>query len=264
MDLGLRGKVAIITGGSEGIGKAAATALVEEGANVAICGRRPDVLAAAGADVNAAGGGQVLTIPCDVSDEARVRAMVQQVVSHWGRLDILVNNAGTAAAAKFEDVPNEVWDADLQLKLYGAIYCARAALPHLKRTAGGGRIINITTHGGKAPMAGSLPTSAARAAGIALTKAMSRDYAADGIRVNTVCIGLIKSGQIHRRFERGSAEDPSLTEERYYQRLGAGIPLGRVGEAREAGDVISFLASDRASYVTGASINIDGGASPVV
>ena len=190
--------------------------------------------------------------------------MVQRVIDHWGRLDILVNNAGTSAAAKFEDVPNDVWDADLRLKLYGAIYCARAALPHLKRTAGGGRIINITTHGGKAPTAGSLPTSAARAAGIALTKAMSRDYAADGIRVNTVCIGLIKSGQIHRRFERANAEDPSLTEERYYQRLGAGIPLGRVGEAREAGDVISFLASDRASYVTGASINIDGGASPVV
>ena len=264
MDLGLRGKVAIVTGGSDGIGKAAATALSEEGARVAICARRPGFLEAAAADIRAAAGGEVLAIPCDVTDEAQVQAMVARVVAEWGRLDILVNNAGTSAAGKFEDVSNEVWVGDLQLKLYGAIYCSRAALPHLKAAEDGGRIINITTHGGKAPAGGSLPTSAARAAGLALTKAMSRDYARDGVLVNTVCIGLIKSGQIHARFERMREDDPSLTAEGYYERLGSAIPIGRVGEAREAGDVICFLASARASYLTGTSVNIDGGASPVV
>ncbi len=264
MDLGLRGKVAIVTGGSDGIGKAAAAALSEEGARVAICARRPGFLEAAAADIRAASGGEVLAIPCDVTDEAQVQSMVARVVAEWGRLDILVNNAGTSAAGKFEDVSNEVWVGDLQLKLYGAIYCSRAALPHLKAAEDGGRIINITTHGGKAPAGGSLPTSAARAAGLALTKAMSRDYARDGVLVNTVCIGLIKSGQIHARFERMREDDPSLTAEGYYERLGSAIPIGRVGEAREAGDVICFLASARASYLTGTSVNIDGGASPVV
>jgi len=264
MDLGLSGKVAIVTGGSDGIGKAAARALVGEGANVAICARRPDVLEAAAAEIAAAGPGEVLAISCDVSVESKVQAAVAQVVERWGGVDILVNNAGTSAAGKFEDILDEVWNADLQLKLYGAIYCSRAALPHLKRASGGGRIINVTTHGGKAPSAGSLPTSAARAAGLALTKAMSRDYAADGVLVNTVCIGLIKSGQIYSRFERQREADPSLTEEGYWNALGARIPLGRVGEAQEAGDVICFLASARASYLTGTAVNIDGGSSPVV
>ena len=264
MDLGLSGKAVIITGGSDGIGKAAATAFAEEGANVAICARRPDVLDAAGKEIRAAGSGEVLTIQCDVTDESAVQAMVQQVVDQWGRLDVLVNNAGTSNAGKFEDIPNEIWDADLGLKLYGAIYCTRAALPHLKAAGGGGAVINLTTPGGKAAGGGSLPTSAARAAGIALTKAMSRDYAADGIRVNTVCIGLIKSGQIHARFETQREDDPSLTKDLFYERLGANVPIGRVGEAREAGDVICFLASSRASYLTGCSVNIDGGSSPVV
>lgn len=264
MDLGLSGKIAIVTGGSDGIGKAAARALVGEGANVAICARRPDVLEAAAEEIAAAGPGEVLAISCDVSVESKVQAAVAQVVERWGGVDILVNNAGTSAAGKFEDIMDEVWNADLQLKLYGAIYCSRAALPHLKRAAGGGRIINVTTHGGKAPTAGSLPTSAARAAGLALTKAMSRDYAADGVLVNTVCIGLIKSGQIYSRFERQRQDDPSLTEEVFWNALGARIPLGRVGEAQEAGDVICFLASARASYLTGTAVNIDGGSSPVV
>ena len=264
MDLGLSGKIAIVTGGSDGIGKAAARALVGEGANVAICARRPDVLEAAAAEIAAAGPGEVLAISCDVSVESKVQAAVSQVVERWGGVDILVNNAGTSAAGKFEDIMDEVWNADLQLKLYGAIYCSRAALPHLKRAPGGGRIINVTTHGGKAPTAGSLPTSAARAAGLALTKAMSRDYAADGVLVNTVCIGLIKSGQIYSRFERQRENDPSLTEEGFWTALGARIPLGRVGEAQEAGDVICFLASARASYLTGTAVNIDGGSSPVV
>jgi 3-oxoacyl-[acyl-carrier protein] reductase len=264
MDLGLTNKVAIVTGGSEGIGKAAATALAREGARVAIAARRRDVLERAAEEIRAAAGaGEVMTVPCDVTDEVQVRAMVDAVVQRWGGVDILVNNAGTSAAAKFEDVTDDTWETDLGIKVYGAIYCSRAALPHMK-AAGGGRVINITTPGGKAAGGNSLPTSMARAAGIALTKAMSRDYAADGILVNTVCIGLIKSGQHERRYERMQERNPSMTLDQMYERMGERVPLGRVGEAAEAGDVICFLASERASYVTGASINIDGGSSPVV
>lgn len=263
MDLGLTGKVAVVTGGSEGIGKAAALSMAREGARVAICARRPDVLEVAAREIRAATSGDVIAIPCDVMDEAQVQAAIAQVVARWGGVDILVNNAGTSAAGKFEDVRDETWETDLGIKVYGAIYCSRAVIPYMK-AAGGGRIINITTGGGKAPGAGSLPTSMARAAGIALTKAMSRDYAADGILVNTVCIGLIKSGQHERRYEQMQERDPSRTLEQFYAGMGERVPLGRVGEAAEAGDVICFLASARASYLTGTSINIDGGSSPVV
>ncbi len=262
MDLGLQGKVAIITGGSDGIGKASALAMAREGARVAIVARTQDKLDAAAAEIRAAGG-DVIAISCDVMDEAKVKAAVAQVVAKWGGVDILVNNAGTSAARKFEDVSDQVWETDLGIKVYGAIYCSRAAIPYMK-TAGGGRIINVTTGGGKAPGASSLPTSMARAAGIALTKAMSRDYAPDNILVNTVCIGLIKSGQHERRYEAMQERDPSRTIDQFYAGMGERVPLARVGEAAEAGDVICFLASARASYLTGASINIDGGSSPVV
>lgn len=262
MDLGLAGKVAVVTGGSEGIGKAAALSLAREGARVAIVARTQEKLDAAAAEIRSAAG-DVIAVPCDVMDEAQVKAAIAQVVARWGGVDILVNNAGTSAAGKFEDVRDEIWETDLGIKVYGAIYCSRAVIPYMK-AAGGGRIINVTTGGGKAPGAGSLPTSMARAAGIALTKAMSRDYAADGILVNTVCIGLIKSGQHERRYEQMQERDPSRTLEQFYAGMGERVPLGRVGEAAEAGDVICFLASARASYLTGTSVNIDGGSSPVV
>jgi NAD(P)-dependent dehydrogenase (short-subunit alcohol dehydrogenase family) len=157
----------------------------------------------------------------------------------------------------------EALSYDLKLKVYGAVYASQAAIPHM-RSAGGGRIVNITTGGGKAPGASSLPTSLSRAAGIGLTKAMSRDLAADNILVNTVCIGLIKAGQHERRFETVQESDADLSLDAYYEQMGGRVPLGRVGEAQEAGDVICFLASERASYVTGASVNVDGGTAPVV
>ena len=263
MDLGLEGKVALVTGGSEGIGKAAASRLAAEGASVVICARRPDVLETAAADIRKATGGEIKAVPADVSVPEQLEDLFQTVVDTYGRLDILVNNAGTSAGGYFGEVTDEAWQADLELKLYGAIRCSRLAIPHM-RARGGGRIINITNLGGKAPGPRSVPTSVSRAAGIALTKALSKDYAADNILVNTVCIGLIKSGQNERQWERARAERRELTLDEWYTERGEGVPLGRVGESEEAGDVIAFLASERASYVTGVAINIDGGTSTVV
>ena len=264
MELGLKGKVAIITGGSDGIGKAAALSMAKEGAKVAIAARTASKLEAAASDIRAeAKGGDVMAVPTDVRDEAQVKRMVDEVVKRWGRVDILVNNAGTSSAKKFEELTDEVFGEDFQLKVYGAIYCIRAVLPHLKK-AKGGSIINITTPGGKASAPGSNPTSMARAAGISMTKSLSKEFAADNIRVNTVCIGLIKSGQHRTRWEARNKQDASYTLDRHWAEMGKTVPLGRVGESAEAGDVIAFLASDRAAYVSGASVNIDGGVSPVV
>lgn len=263
MDLGLRGKVAIVTGGSEGIGKAAAQSMAAEGAKVVICARRAEVLEAAAAEIRAATGGDVLAIPTDVTQPEQVKQLFDQTIAAFGRIDILVNNAGASAARSFEEVTDEIWRADLDLKLFGAIHCTTAALPYMK-AQGGGRIINITTPGGKAPAARSVPTSVSRAAGIALTKELSKEYAANNILVNTVCIGLIKSGQHEKRFAQAQAQDATLTLDSWYDNMGKSVPLGRVGEEREAGDLIAFLASERASYITGTAINVDGGSSAVV
>ena len=153
---------------------------------------------------------------------------------------------------------DEDWESDFSLKVWGAVRFIRAVVPAMRK-AGGGRIINVTNLGGRTPGAASMPTSISRAAGIAITKGLSRDLAKD-ILVTTVCIGLIKSGQHERRYARLKATNPDLTmEELYAQGVKArGVPLGRFGEAHEAGDVIAFLASERASYLTGIAINIDG------
>jgi NAD(P)-dependent dehydrogenase (short-subunit alcohol dehydrogenase family) len=267
MDLGLGGKVAIITGGSEGIGKAAALRIAAEGGRVAIVARRPDVLAAAAEEIGRAAGNRdsVLALQADVTEAAAPGRVVEAVRGRFGGLDILVNNAGTSMAKPFDAVSDADWRSDFDLKLWSAIGLVRAAIPEMRRR-GGGRIVNVTNLAGRTPGASSMPTSVSRAAGIAITKALSKDLAKDNILVNTVCIGLIKSGQHERRFAPRLKSEQGLTQDLLYAELAKqrGVPLGRVGEAAEAGDVIAFLASARASYLTGIAVNIDGGTSAVV
>ncbi|MDZ7749712.1 MAG: SDR family oxidoreductase [Halofilum sp. (in: g-proteobacteria)] len=225
--------------------------------------RRQGALEEAAAAIGAEAAGTVTPVVADVTRPDDVRALFAAAVAAHGGVDILVNNAGTAAAARFLEVDDDAWQRDLELKLFGAIRCCREAIP-LMQQRGGGSIVNLSTPGGKAPPPGTLPTSVSRAAGISLTKALSQEHAGDNIRVNAVCIGLVKSGQNDRRFEARRHHEPGLTRARFYAEEAAGIPLGRVGESEEAGDVIAFLASARAAYVTGVTINVDGGAAPVV
>jgi len=265
MDLGLHDKVAIVTGGSEGIGKAAALGMAREGARVVIVARRADMLERAARDIKSATGGTVLPVTGDVTQRPTAGRVVQAALDHFGRVDILVNNAGTSMAKGFEEVSDEDWQADFGLKVWGAVRFIHAVIPEMRKV-GGGRIINVTNLGGRAPTAASMPTSISRAAGIAITKGLSRDLAKDKILVSTVCIGLIKSGQTERRYTRAKESSPGLTLEGFWVQAAKerNIPLERVGEAQEAGDVITFLASERASYLTGLAVNIDGGASAVV
>jgi 3-oxoacyl-[acyl-carrier protein] reductase len=260
MNLGLAGQVALVTGGSEGIGRATAEELAREGALVAICARRADALERAADEIRATTGGTVLAVPADVSRAEDIDACIRRVEMDLGTIRLLVNNAGTSAAASFEDVDDAAWYADLDLKLMGAVRTARLVVPGM-REAGGGRIVNITNIGAKQPGANSLPTSVSRAAGIALTKAMSKELAKDNILVNTVCIGLVKSAQIERM---ATSRHPGVALEEALGRMGAGVPLGRVGDAAEVAALIAFLLSARASYITGVAINVDGGTSGVV
>jgi NAD(P)-dependent dehydrogenase (short-subunit alcohol dehydrogenase family) len=176
---------------------------------------------------------------------------VQATVDQFGKLDILVNNAGTSAAASLETVSDEDWQFDFDLKVMAAVRLSRLALPHL-RAVGGGSIVNAAIGGGKAPAANALPTSLTRAAGLNLTKSLANAYAAENIRVNAICIGRIKSAQLAAR-----AGNKPLDE--FYADMGKIVPMGRVGEAEDYAHLVAFLCSKVGSYITGTSVNLDGG-----
>src|SRR6185436_16084341 len=194
MDLGLKGSVAVVTGGSEGIGRATALSLGREGARVVICARRAEVLELAAGEIAEATGAEIVPITADMRNADDIDRLIQRTVDHFGRLDILVNNAGISSTGEFESLTDEIWQSDLDLKLFGAIRACRTAVPHLKN-AGGGSIVNLLNLAAKQPGPRSMPTSVSRAAGMALMKALSKELAPHRIRVNGINIGLIKSGQ---------------------------------------------------------------------
>ena len=255
-DLELQGRRVLITGGSDGLGRATAHRFASEGAHVVICGRRAEYLVDAAAVLAAETGGTVHAVPADVSKAEDCARLMAKATDLLGGLDVLINNAGASAAASLMDVDDAAWQADFDLKVMAAVRLCRAAVPLMKQ-AGGGSIVNAAIAGGKAPGARQLPTSLHRAAGLNLTKSLAQEFAADNIRVNAICIGLIESAQWDRRATGGSVED-------LYSDLSARIPLGRVGKAADYGDLAAFLCSARATYITGTAINLDGGMCPVL
>ena len=248
MDMGLEGKTAIITGGSDGIGKAAALSMAKEGANVVIVARRQEVLDQAVQEIKTATEGSVVPLALDITTDGASQKMIKTAVDNFGRVDIIVNNAGSSMAKPFESVSHEDWQSDFELKVWAAVRLMQDSIIEMRK-AGGGRIINVT-----------------RAAGIAITKGLSKDLAKENILVTTVCIGLVKSGQHQRRYDARLEKEPNLSLETFYDELAQArsVPIGRVAEPEEAGDVIAFLASERASYLTGIAVNLDGGASAVL
>ncbi len=257
MQLSLKGKVAAVTGGSEGIGRATALRLAELGAKVAICARRAEVLEKTAAEIRKLGA-EVLAVVADVVKADDMVRFVEQTVQRFGRIDILVNNAGATGQSPFDAVDDAAWQQDIEIKVMAHVRTARAVIPHMKQQ-GGGRIINLNMVGAKHPDARQFPTTVSRAAGLALTKGLSKELAGSNILVNAVAVGKIKSMQQERRAARSG-----LSVEEHYAKTGKTIPLGRMGEAEEVANVIAFLASDAASYVTGTCINVDGGLSNVL
>src|ERR1700677_231019 len=221
MDLHLNEKVVLITGGTDGLGAALANRLVEEGGRVAVCGRDASRRAAAERRLGDAGG-DALVVQADVTRPADLERFVEAAVARWGRVDGLVNNAGKSAAGRIDQVSDDEWIADLNLKVLAAVRCTRLAVPHLI-AAGGGSIVNVLNTGAKAPGAGSLPTTASRAAGLAITQAASQDLGGNGIRVNALLIGLVASGQWRRR-----ADAAGQSEDEVYRQMApsTGTPLG--------------------------------------
>jgi 3-oxoacyl-[acyl-carrier protein] reductase len=255
VELGLRGRRAIVTGGSKGLGLAIARELVGEGASVAICARNEDEVLAA-ADELRAGGTTVHAQRADVTDPADVADFVARSAEALGGIDSLVNNAGGAHPGGFETLTDENWTADLDVKLFALIRCSRAVLPHL-RAAGGGRIVNIGAVYSRYPDPAFFATSVNRAAGNSFTKTLAIEVARDNILVNGVNIGYVVTPQwdnIHRR------RAPGTDKQAFFDALAAReVPLGRFGNPEEVSGIVTFLLSDRASYITGASIDVAGG-----
>ncbi len=266
VELRMDGRVALITGGSAGLGKAMAKAFLEAGAKVAILARNQDVLDAAAAEIaeagGAGGGDRVMAISCDVTDAAKTTESFAAIEARFGQVDVLVNNAGTSRTGKFLEVTDEIWRADFELKLFAAARLCRLAFPGMTQRRWG-RIINVLNIGAKAPSAGSAPTSVSRAAGMAMTKVLAGEGAPHNVLVNALLVGFIKSAQWERRH---ASADTGQSYDDFLQDMVAerAIPLGRVGEAEEFAALACFLASDAGGYVTGTAINVDGGRSPVM
>ena len=260
--MSLNGRVALITGGSMGLGKASALALHKQGASIALVARREANLDAAKAEIESqsSGSGMISTVAADVADAEQVRSTFDEIIASHGQVDILMNNAGKSEAHPFLQVTDEIWQQDLELKLFAAIRFARLALPGMCEGKWG-RIINVLNTAAKAPGARSAPTSVSRAAGMALTKVLAGEGAPHNVLVNALMIGRIESDQSRRAYD---ASDRELSYEEYLANAGRGLPMGRMGEAGEVGSVVEFLASEGASYLTGCAINMDGGLSPVV
>jgi 3-oxoacyl-[acyl-carrier protein] reductase len=254
----MSGRNALVTGASKGIGFAIATNFAMAGANVAIVARTASELETAKAKIaKVAGAIKLAAIPADVSTADGCNQAFSVAEEALGPIDVLVNNAGISAAKPFVTVTDKEWQDDLDLKLFAAIRLCRLAYPGMVER-NWGRLINILNTGAKAPRANSMPTSVSRAAGLALTKALANEGAAHNVLVNSLHVGLIESDQWVRR-----AANTGKPLADVYGEMSRNIPMGRLGTAEEFANVALFLASDAGSYVTGTSINIDGGMTPV-
>ena len=256
IDYELKGKTAIVTGGSDGLGRAAAKKLAQEGANLIICARREKHLMAAVKLISEEIFGSVIGIQADVKYKDDCSMWINETIHHFGSIDILVNNAGSSLSKGIEDLDDEQWYNHIELKVMAAVRICRGVIPYMKNQ-GSGCIVNATTGAGKVLESSRLQTSVSRTTGINLTKSLANEFAKDKIRVNAICIGKIKSAQWERRSKGQDIEN-------YYADLGKSIPLGRFGEAEEYADLVAFLVSARASYITGASVNLYGGLCPAL
>ncbi len=259
MDLGLKGKVAIVAGSSKGLGKAVALELAREGASVVICSRNETALLEAAQEIGTQTGMQVLALPADVAKPADVESLVSRTVARFGRVDILVNNAGGPPPGTFETLGDEEWAKAIELNLLSAVRLSRAVLPHMKK-AGGGRIINITSLAAKEPMDGLILSNSARAGVLGLAKTMSQELGKYNITVNSVLPGWHLTDRVAQT-QKFKSEQQKRPIEEIQAEVTKSIPLGRMGQPEDLAAAVAFLASDRAGYISGVALLVDGGLS---
>lgn len=256
VDLGLKDSVAFVTGASKGIGRATAQRLAEEGCSVVITARDEANLADAAAQLSKVTGGEVVGLPGDMSVVADVQRTVQQTIDQFGHIDVLVTCAGSSPGGLLEELTEEQWMASLNLKFMGYVRTCRAVLPHM-RARGSGSVVLVVGNDGLKPSYWELTAGAANAADINFAASLAEQYGPLGVRVNTVNPGPVNTDRWDG-LEKALARDKKITQERAHELATSSIPLGRICEPEEVADVVVFLASDRASFVNGAHIPIDG------
>lgn len=257
MDLGLKDKVALVTASSKGLGRACALALAREGAKVAICARDGKALKVAADEIVMTTGSEVLAIPADMANSRDIQQVVKETVKYFGKLHILVTNAGGPPAGSFADFEDRQWQEALNLTLMSMVRLIRAALPYMQQ-AGWGRIINITSTSVKEPLDNLVLSNSIRPAVHGLAKTLSQQFAPYGITVNNVMPGTIRTDRVEQLAQVRAEKNEQTVADAIIE-MGKAAALGRIGEPEEFGAVVAFLASERASYITGASLPVDGG-----
>ncbi len=259
MDLGLKGRSAAVAAASRGLGRATALALAREGCLVAVCGRDPKKIRASADFIERETGGRVLAVTADVGVRADCERFIGETVGAFGRLDILVTNTGGPPAGNFEATDGAECERAYNGLLTNVINLVRAAVPHMKQ-AKWGRILNIASLSVKQPIDNLILSNTFRPAIAGLSKSLSKELGPYGILVNTLCPGYTRTDRLEELAE-SRVKAAGITKEQYYESLAKNVPLGRVGEPEEFANVAAFLCSERASYVSGLALAVDGGSS---
>jgi 3-oxoacyl-[acyl-carrier protein] reductase len=257
MDLGIAGKVALVAGASRGLGRAVARGLALEGAKVALCARDEEVLQETARSIAEETGAEIWWRPTDVSDLEESKAFVRGALERFGAIHILVNNAGGPPSAPFMDLEDAHWEAAFRVNLMSAVRLSREAIPHM-RSQRWGRIVNMTSAAVKQPIEGLILSNSLRAGVHGWAKTLSNELAPENILVNSVCTGFMLTDRL-QDLVRSHAGKRGVEEKEIVREWERNIPMGRLGSPEEFADLVLFLASERASYITGASIPIDGG-----
>lgn len=257
MDLGIKDKVAIVAASSKGLGKATAMGLANEGVHLAICARDPETLESTADEIRSQTNVEVLAVPCDVSKTEEIKNVVSATIHKYAKVDILINNAGGPPTGGFLDFSLEEWQKAVELNLYSAITFSNEVIPYMKKNKWG-RIVNITSYAVKQPVDGLILSNTVRAGITGLAKSLSNEYARDNILVNNICPGRIHTDRIiflanERAEKEGKTFDEVISD------MGVDVPVGRIGKPEELAALAVFLASEKASYITGTTIQVDGG-----
>jgi len=258
MKLGLKGKVAIVGGASQGLGMACAETLAVEGVKLIVCSRNFDRIFQAARTIAETYGATVIPIAADLTHQESPDKLVREAVSKFGTVDILVNNTGGPPPGKFDDMDDAAWEDAFRLTLMSAVRMTRAVLPIMKKK-NWGRVINLASISVKQPIPNLILSNSLRSAVVGMSKTLASQVASNNILINTIATGSFDTERL-RSFFKAQAERTGLTEKEAAAKLSSTIPVGRIGKPEELASLVTFLASERSSYITGTTISVDGGA----